>query len=102
MESLDIILQRLNKIDKTQDDIAGRLERVNLYIAKSEEREKHTTECLKRFGDRLDKHDDRIQRIQDAIQEITPVQNAIQRFWHGLLGAFAASVAWFFTRGGGK
>ena len=39
MESLDIILQRLNEIDKTQDDIAGRLERVNLYIAKSEERE---------------------------------------------------------------
>ena len=39
MESLDIILQRLNEIDKTQDDIAGRFERVNLYIAKSEERE---------------------------------------------------------------
>lgn len=102
IERLDIILQRLNKIDKTQDDIAGRLEHVNLYIAKSEERERQTTECLKRFGDRLDKHDDRIQKLQDAIQEITPVQNAIQRLWHGLLGAFAASVVWFFTRGGDK
>ena len=102
IDSLEIILQRLNKIDKTQDDIAGRIERVDLYIAKAEEREKQTTECLKRFGDRLDKHDDRIQKLQDTIQEITPVQNAIQRFWHGLLGALAASVVWFFTRGGDK
>lgn len=102
MDSLEIILQRLHKIDKTQDDIAARLEKVNVFIAKAEEREKQTTECLKRFGERLDKHDDRIQKLQDSIQEITPIQNAIQRFWHGLLGALAASVVWFFTKGGDK
>lgn len=98
-DNLEIILQGLNKIDKTQDDIATRIERVNLYIAKAEEREKQTGECLKRFGDRLDRHDERIQKLQDAVQESAPVHNAIKRFWHALLGAVAASVVWFLTRG---
>lgn len=98
-DNLGIILQRLNKIDTTLDAITDNTKRVDIFIARSEEREKQTSDVIKRFGDRLDKHDERLQKMQDQIQENAPLMGGVSKFVHGIVGALAASLVLFFTRG---
>lgn len=99
MNNDEIMIARLNKIDTTQESMAANVGEIKLYIAAATEREKQTSDVIKRFGDRLDKHEERLQKMQDQIQDNAPLLGGISKFVHGIVGALAASLVWFFTKG---
>ena len=88
---IEHILSRLNKIDKWLDTVGPALSRMDVYIARSDSLHTSVNECLKRYGDRLDKHDDRIREIELINAKTAPYVSMIERIvWVAIVLAVTA------------
>jgi hypothetical protein len=92
MNVQEIVVARLNKIDVTQDIMAANVTEIKMFIAGAQEREKHTEDCLKRFGSRLDGHDADIKELQKVMNTDKPMISSI-RGWIASVIAILTALA---------
>ena len=85
---------------KTLDSISLRLEKIESELSevvRLEERVGYHHETLKRYGDRLDKHDDRLRKVENWQSENNGKSGASSKVVAWIAGAVSAVVTGIIT-----
>lgn len=85
---------------KTLDNISSRLEKIESELSelvRLEERVSYHHETLKRYGDRLDKHDDRMRNMENWQSENKGQSGASSKVVAWIAGAVSAIVTGVIT-----
>lgn len=93
------LVHTLGRINNNITRINDRLNKIDIFIARSEEREIRQSEVIKSFTDQTEKAGHRIRAVEDHITQTKPFIEGVGKWLFGIITVGTAMIIGFFVKG---